>query len=77
MHFQTLLTLLAAAASTTLAAPTGSAAPVEAVSNELSARGATPPPWTIENFKRTCGGGTCHYTYCESRLRLTVRTNSD
>ncbi|KXT04175.1 hypothetical protein AC578_54 [Pseudocercospora eumusae] len=53
MQFTTIVALLAAAGSS-LAAP----APV--ADKSMMAAGAS---WTMQDFKRTCGGGVCTYDY--------------
>jgi hypothetical protein len=53
MQFSTTFLALLATASSALAAP----APAD---KSMMAAGST---WTMQNFKRVCGGGTCSYSY--------------
>lgn len=56
MQFTTAFLALLATASSAIAAP----APEAAADVSMMAAGQT---WTMKDFKRVCGGGTCTYTY--------------
>ncbi|EME44984.1 hypothetical protein DOTSEDRAFT_43416 [Dothistroma septosporum NZE10] len=55
MQFTSVLALLSAVAVPALAAPAAD----PATTNMM----ASGPQWTVQNFKRTCGGGVCTYDY--------------
>ena len=55
MQFTTVLALLSAVAAPALAAPAAD----PATTNMM----ASGPQWTMQGFKRTCGGGVCTYDY--------------
>lgn len=68
MQFTTTLAALLAAATATMAAPTPIANPEG--TSDVSARAAT---WTLENFSRRCGGGSCTFSYSKERPEQKIK----